>query len=436
MPVDMDGEDKEPGYSDQPCAQCASPIEHRDACVECFGRCKLFIHVHCLPGATSEEIAILQKIKNAVFVCDACLSLAEFDDRHSEKRLDEIANKLEDVASVVDKIKNFEQVVQKVVCDEIARVYKQNVVANEDDMPRRMVTRASAKRRKISAHNIDSEVTPKSSFADVLKMSAGKRATEQPKKDKPLQKPNPVVVVKPKTGVQVEDVRAELRKKVDARHLNVKRVTSGKNGEVVIALQDDQSVKLLKENVAKNMGGLYDVDVRENLRPTVRLIGMSDEMDEEELKGTLVDQNEAFANLKHFKLRKTYCNNKLRFNNSSAIIELDAETYKRVLQEEKLNCGWDRCRVVDGLQVTRCYNCCAFNHKSKDCKAVSPKCPVCSGNHLVNECQSSSKECANCKKMNIERKLKLDTNHAAWSASCPVYLRQLEQRRSLVDFSK
>lgn len=270
----------------------------------------------------------------------------------------------------------------------------------------------------------------------MLKKRVEKRVVEKPKEDEPIRKPNPVVVVRPKEGVQVEDVRAELRKKVDARHLNVKRGTSGKDGEVVIALKDEESVKLLKENVEKNMGGQYDVNIRENLKPTIKLIGMSEEWNDEELKGTLVDQNEAFDNLKHFKLCRTYCNQKLRFNNVSVIIELDAETFTRVMNEERLNCGWDRCRVVDGLQVMRCYRCCAFNHKSKDCKASTPSCPICSENHLVQECKSNSKECVNCKKMNSVRNLSLDTDHAAWDEKCPVYQRQLKQRKSFVDYSK
>lgn len=425
-----------------PMRQKLSALSVKFAHQSYFGDFNITAHVHCLPGATNAEIELLQKIKNAVFVCDACLSLAEFDDGHSEKRLDEISNKLNDLAKVTEMLKNFDQVVRRVVCEELARANKRDVVSKcekNELPPRRMLTRSSAKRRKTdeSENCVEVDSTPKSTFAEVLKKRVEKSVVDNdPKKDEPIQKPNPVVIVRPKTGVQVEDVRSELRKKVDARNLNVARVSSGKNGEVVIALKDEESVELLKEKVKENMGGRYEVSVRENLKPTIKLIGMSEAMDEEDLKETLVDQNEAFSNLGHFKLCKTYCNRKLRYNNVSAIVELDAETFSKVMQEEKLNCGWDRCRVVDGLQVTRCYRCCAFNHKSKDCKAETPTCPVCSENHQVQECKSSSKQCVNCKKMNAERNLKHDMNHAAWGEICPVYQRHFEQRKSLVDYSK
>lgn len=214
MELDKEEMDAEGGFSSQPCAQCALPIDNESSCVECFGRCKLAIHVHCLPGATSDEIESLKKIKNAMFVCDACLSLAEFDDGHYEKRLDEIAKKLNDLAGVAEMIKSFEQVIRKVVREEIVRVNErcENDKTGKDNIPRRMITRSSAKRKKIDETEIQSDVaeTPKTSFAEVLRKGRNK-IPEQSREEK--RKPNPVVIVKPKAGIKVEDVRAELRKK-------------------------------------------------------------------------------------------------------------------------------------------------------------------------------------------------------------------------------
>ncbi|XP_058827797.1 uncharacterized protein LOC131687719 [Topomyia yanbarensis] len=341
MPVDTNAEEKEPGSSSQPCAQCATPIIDGHASVECFGRCKLSIHVRCLPGATEEEIVLLQKIHNAVFVCDACLALNEFEDRHSEKRLDEIAKKLDDLAGVMEMAKNFKQTVKKIVCEEIVRINKRSTDAggDKDELPRRILTRSSAKRRKVDECENHNDETPKTSFADAVKGRTDNKTLEQIKRKDSIQKPDPVVIIRPKEGIQVDDARAELRRKVDARSVNVKRATNGKNGEVVIALKDDESVELLKKHVEQNMDGKYDVSVRENLRPTIKLVGMSDVLDENELRDTLVSQNDVFENLTHFKLRKAYRNEKFQFNNCSAIIELDAKTFTAVMQKEKLNCG-------------------------------------------------------------------------------------------------
>lgn len=222
---------------------------------------------------------------------------------------------------------------------------------------------------------------------------------------------------------------------MNAKNLNVKRVTTGRDGAVVIVLRDEKSVNQLKQDVEAKLGSQLDVKVRENMKPTVKIMGIDEEYDEEELKSVLVDQNDIMYNLKHFKLCKMYCNEKFRYNKYSAIVELDAETFFKVMDLGKLNCGLDRCRVLNGLDVTRCYKCCGFNHKAVDCKAEVMTCPICSGDHAAKECNSETEKCANCEKMRTERKLPMDVNHSAWSMKCPVYVKQLERRNKLVDFS-
>lgn len=428
-------------YNSQPCALCAVPITEHDACVECFGKCKLSIHMGCLPGATVKEIQLLKKLPNAVFVCDACLALSDYDDNQNDKLLNDIHKKLDEFACVIDLAKNFEKNVRKILKDELVRINKRSIAAAEDkeEYQYSVVTRSAAKKRRVehgdreTTNTSTTNQTPKLSFSKVVKNHTIGTAAELKKKLN--NKPNPVVVIRPKQGVQVEDPRAELRNKIDGRNLNVRRVTSGRDGSVIVALNDEASVKLLEDNVDKQLDGRFEVKVRECMKPSIKIIGMSDEFEETELRDKLVSQNEVFSTLKHFKLRKTYCNTKWRYDNYSAIIELDAETFYNVLDAGKLNCGWNRCRVLDGLQVTRCYKCCGFNHKIAECKAEVVTCPICSGNHLVKECKSRTEKCANCEKLRIERKLNIDVNHSAWSSECPVYINQREKRNKMVDFS-
>lgn len=266
-----------------------------------------------------------------------------------------------------------------------------------------------------------------------MKKNAKNKLVEEAKKQSA--KPDPVVIIKPKANVEIEDAKAEVRNNVNAKNLNVKRVTTDKYGAVVIALGDEKSVNLLKQDVETNLGSQFEVRLRENMKPTIKLIGMDEEFREEELKDVLVDQSDIMGNLKHFKLCKTYSNEKFRYNKHSAIIELDAETFFKVMELGKLNCGLDRCRVVNGLEVTRCFKCCAFNHKVAECKANVTTCPIYSGDHAVKECNSEVERCANCEKLRKERKINIDVNHSAWSTQCPIYIRHLERRNKLVDFS-
>lgn len=60
-------------------------------------------------------------------------------------------------------------------------------------------------------------MTPKTSFAEALRKRV--KVTEEEVKKKQARKPDPVVVIKPKEGVQVEDARAEVQKKISAKNL-------------------------------------------------------------------------------------------------------------------------------------------------------------------------------------------------------------------------
>lgn len=432
----------------QPCAQCAKPITEEDETLECFGHCRLEIHTNCLPGATAVEIDQLRKIHNAVFVCDACYALHgyEYDAGHCNKTLDEIVNKLNDLACVVELVKNFEQKVRKIVKSELVKNNSSVTVQKDNKEQNGRVLRSETKKNKpeTPVSNVANvEETPKStlSFAEVTKNGRGKQKAAKPPDEaeptapKQYKKPEPVIVIKPKQGTEAGSTREELKKKVNPKNLNVSRVIQGKDGAVMVVLKDEGSSKQLKESVKKAMGDKFDVSVRESIKPTIKIVGMNEEYEEEELQETLVSQNDVFQGLKHFKLRKFLSNPRREYAQYSAIVELDAATFFKVMELEKLNVGWDRCRVFDGVDVLRCFKCCGFNHKGADCKVESEICPICSENHRVKECKATQEKCINCEKCRVEQKLDIAVDHAAWSVDCPVYLRFKKRREKQVDFT-
>lgn len=426
------------GVHRSPCAQCALPIVGSDESVECFGKCKLAIHTACLPGVTEVELNLLRKLKNCVYVCDACLALHDYDDRHREKVLDEIVDKFNEFACVIDLAKNFETKVKTIVSSELSAYVKRSAAATENSESGR-VLRSTSKKRKLEAALAENknDGTPKSglTFADMVKVPVVPSTEKVEMRPKVQKKPDPVVIIKPKQGSESTNTREDLRKRINPKNMSLNKVIQGKDGTVTVVLKDVASSKLLKETVEKNMGEQYDVKMREGIKPTIKIVGLSDEMDEVELKETLVEQNDVFSDLKHFKLRKFYCNEKWKYAQYSVIVELDATTFFKAMDAGKLNVGWDRCRVFDGLDVTRCYKCCAFNHRIADCKAERETCAICAGEHNVKQCQSKQEKCVNCDKIRTERKLDIDINHPAWSSKCPVYMRFKKRRNEQVDYT-
>ena len=135
----------------------------------------------------------------------------------------------------------------------------------------------------------------------------------------------------------------------------------------------------------------------------------------------------------HFKLRKCYAVTKGSDCKYNAIFEVDAITYHKILEQGKLLCNWDSCRVFDGLDVLRCFKCCGYNHKGIDCQQKEETCPRCAGSHSVKQCESSALKCANCAQLKNSDPTTI--NHAAWSEKCPVFQVMKNKKRKTIDYS-
>lgn len=70
--------------------------------------------------------------------------------------------------------------------------------------------------------------------------------------------------------------------------------------------------------------------------------------------------------------------------------------------------------------LIQCYKCLKFNHSAKACRGAQ-MCSSCAGAHLYKECTSEIITCLNC-----------GGNHLAISRDCPIKLKKIEEKRSLI----
>lgn len=96
---------------------------------------------------------------------------------------------------------------------------------------------------------------------------------------------------------------------------------------------------------------------------------------------------------------------------------------------QRLNIGWERCRIFDGTYIMQCFNCQGYNHKANECRSETI-CFKCHCNHKSKECTKEIvKKCINCNKENKRLNLSLDENHETISKECPVYINKLNLKK-------
>ncbi|CAH1101721.1 unnamed protein product [Psylliodes chrysocephalus] len=120
------------------------------------------------------------------------------------------------------------------------------------------------------------------------------------------------------------------------------------NGGLVVSCENSEDSNKFKNNN-------YTIKEVLVLNPRFKIVGMSEQLSDEELINCLKIQNinEIVGDLtviSHFPLKK---NNKLH----QAVIQCDISTYKN-----------DYCSIYDAIDLRRCFKCCGYHNSSRVCK--------------------------------------------------------------------
>lgn len=99
------------------------------------------------------------------------------------------------------------------------------------------------------------------------------------------------------------------------------------------------------------------------------------------------------------------------------IVDVDRASKLVLLDRKRLCLEFERYRIVEYVNIVRCFRCQAFGHYANDCSGVL-HCPKCSGEHELKQCKSDSVRCCNCYFENSDG----DCGHRADSSSCPVFI--------------
>lgn len=219
-------------------------------------------------------------------------------------------------------------------------------------------------------------------------------------------------------------------------NINISSVKNIKDGGILVGCSSAEEVMKLRKIAISKLNQNYDIKDVKTLNPRVRIVGMSEKLEESDLIEYIKFQNKHLIGEKFeckiLKLWSTKKNDKIY----QAIMQVDVNFYNKILSdgEGKLFIGFDLCNVYDSIDIRRCFKCNGFNHMSEQCKSKI-RCPLCAGEHNVKDCDKQLLKCPNCLDYSITNKLELNVEHAAWDNNCFVYKQKINEFKTKMSFS-
>lgn len=243
------------------------------------------------------------------------------------------------------------------------------------------------------------------------------------------------LVIKPKGKQNSSKTREDLNTKVDPQAFKISNIENSHSGIIVIESEDVDERDKIKNAIEVNMGDEYEIKIPTKIKPRILISNMKFKVAKEDIIEKLKKQNSLIENseLKLISFFERKINNVVKY---SAVVEIDADSFPKVIEAGKVNIGWERCKVFDGVDIVRCYKCKGFNHISSECKKEVETCLKCLENHKTSECKNETiiMKCINCIRANNKFEFKFDENHNTFSRLCPVYLNKLEVKKKRIGY--
>lgn len=235
-----------------------------------------------------------------------------------------------------------------------------------------------------------------------------------------------VIIVTPINTVVGTDTENLIKDNIDISSLNVKECTMRKtmNGIVIIGCSNEQERVKVAEVIGIKLGSQYSVKIPKNTNLKIKITNIdysNDEKSNDELLRNIIEQNklDLISGYENMRLLSKWSVEK--YNNITAIVEMNEQIHQNILRKGFLNIGWNKCRVYDYVKVTRCFKCWGFYHIAKFCKK-NEICGNCAENNPTANCINDRLKCVLCMKYKNELNMKNeDVEHNVNDKNCPTY---------------
>lgn len=201
----------------------------------------------------------------------------------------------------------------------------------------------------------------------------------------------------------------------------------GRGGFLLQTKTREEKTKIMSDNKIVRSG--LTVVEPGRVKPKVIIYDIPAGIDKNEVISCIWSQN-LKDNLRQEEVAKNMKLIKARDNKEHFVYEKKPEIRNILVKEERVYIDYDRCRVKDFLDITRCYRCQVYGHIGRSCMEKDPMCSHCTGNHDYKDCKNKNdpEVCGACKRVNKE------SAHSVDSRECPAFIRAAEVRISRTNY--
>lgn len=215
--------------------------------------------------------------------------------------------------------------------------------------------------------------------------------------------------------------------------VGVKSIKEKNNGTVVVKFKNVNDKEKLQKTVVDKIGDQFKVQAPKVQKKFVKILYIDNEeatLTDEQLVDDIISQNKLIECCEKIEMKivKRIKNDKK--HDFSVIVEVNSELQKILLSMEKVSLGWKQCKVIEHINLIRCFKCCGFNHYANECKREKT-CGKCGGTHDSKDCQLTSLKCTNCAHKNKKKNANSinDDKHNAFDKKCPIYINLVEKQK-------
>lgn len=254
------------------------------------------------------------------------------------------------------------------------------------------------------------------------------------------------VLIKPSAeGVSAEEIKSEIKAKVNPVELNVgvvKMFSTARGGVIVQTKTKLESEKLCSAINTACSSSASAVVANKRL-PRVIIYNVPAELTTSNAVEIIVKQNpEIFPQGVQFSPKLILSPKNIQRGGTSQkeyrhlVVECMPSIRKRLISSQ-IKIMWSICHAKDYIFVRRCFNCSLFHNG--ECKGQRA-CPICAKDHDFRACHKSQafRQCNSCLKHNEQSRSssdRFDANHTAFDNHCPIYLRTVERIRRTINYN-